>query len=341
MTADDSHRTPGRRVVPALLATALGLVAAVGLAEGLVRVLQPVPRVQIVRAPDGPQASIRELRVLHGQPVWVYGDSEARQDPGCDPGDRVVLMLGSSIFWGTSYEADEVVSARLDAALGPGWCVRNHAQPAFTGGPKLAVAKEVIPELRPDVVLWEVWGNDPEGYVLLGGDAYNLTGRRVDGRGHPVLVPFLTEDQRAWAFEHSALFEYAALALAPREPDFQEARWRVHLDERLPALKSLVDEVGARLVLVAAARLDQPFSQTIAKQAEPQHAFAKVQAWATAQGVRWVDAAQGFEDAGLDVAAVAHDACCHLNPRGHEALARLLGPVVLDEAPVEGDDTDR
>lgn len=315
-------------------ALSLGLFAA--MAEVTVRVTDPTPRAQVIRGGDGTKPFTFPMRDVNGQPVWEHPGSDARQDPPCADDPRGVLLIGSSIFWGTGVEADEAVSHHLQADLtasDPRWCVNNEAQPGFQGFSKVAIALEQIALREPEVVIWEVWANDPGGFTRIGDDAYGIDHLVRDSRGVPVLLPFLPEAWRGWLFEHSTAWEYAALALAPRQPGAQAEAWVRYADEALPAVWAQTQAHGGRLVLAFMPWLDRPFAQSAEEHRSDNEGYRRVRAWADQAGVPWVDVAEAWRDQQPE--ALRHDPCCHYNPQGHAALAKLLAPLVLTppEAP--------
>jgi lysophospholipase L1-like esterase len=296
--------------------------------ELVVRALDPSPGVQIVRPREGTRG-IAGFRVVHGEPLWTHEGSGPRQDPGCGPEARTVLLLGSSILWGTGYAPEQVVSAHLQERLDPTRqrvCVRNHAQPAYVGSNKLAEARELIPRLRPAVVVWEVWTSDPATYVVLDGVAYNMGQSRVDEDGFPVLVPGVPSVLHHALFRRSALWRYANLSQLRQDSEVYEARWRAHLATRMPEVARLTAEAGGALLLAFAPPLDRPFADFAADVIDKKRGYWWARGWADEAGVPWIDLAT--ELSGQDVGALRHDPCCHFNPDGHAALAEALAPSI-------------
>ncbi|MCB9682291.1 MAG: hypothetical protein H6733_12560 [Alphaproteobacteria bacterium] len=308
--------------------TVLGLALFAGTAEVAVRLLKPTPRLQVVHGGATLEPGVHQIRVLHGEPVWDEADSAARQDPGCAPGATDVVLLGSSILWGTGYPHDEVVSHYLQADLAAqgSWCVRNHAQPAFVGTNKLAVAEDVLPRVEPAVVVWEVWANDAGDYTLIGDDAYNVGTVQTDADGWPVAVPGVPTALHHWLFQHSRAWNYLTLAAVPEAPGAYEATWGRMRDTILPRVLALTEAHHGKLLLVFMPFLDKPFAASVAFERDRLRGYQWVHAWAEAHGVATIDVAQAFVD--RDPVALRNDPCCHYNPAGHEALAALLAPTV-------------
>lgn len=297
-------------------------------AELAVRALDPEPGGQVVRPRQGTRG-IHGFRVVDGEPLWTHEGSGPRQDPGCGPDARSVLLLGSSILWGTGVSAEEAVSARLQERLDPSHravCVRNHAQPAYVGSNKLVEARDLIPRLRPAVVVWEVWTSDPASYVVVDGVAFNVGQSPVDEDGFPVLLPGVPRSVHHFLFRRSALWQFAHMAQLRHDSAVYEARWRSHLAERMPEVARLVEEVGGTLLLVFAPPLDRPFAAFAEEVVRKKRGYWWTREWADGAGVPWVDVAT--ELAGRDVEALRLDPCCHFDPEGHDALAALLAPRI-------------
>lgn len=308
----------------ALAGTLVVTLVTLGLGEAVVRFGDFVPRAQIVRG-DAATAVGRSLRLAQGHPVWTEEGSEARRRDDCTTDDSYdVLLLGSSIFFGIGMEPGQTMDALMQRRLDDGdehVCVHNLAQPAFISGNKWAVAQEVIPSLRPELVLWEVWRNDPGRYTLVDGDAYNVTMLPTSPAGvpHTLPVPAALNDA---LFVNSRLYSYATLALGGYDADRYDAAWAALVEETLPALKALVEEHGGELRLVFAPALDRPFEESLELHAEKLRGYQQVAGWAEEAGVPTLDLAAGL--LGLDPEAIRLDPCCHYNDRGHEAVGQVL-----------------
>jgi hypothetical protein len=260
---------PGGRMSAALRWTVTGLTGLlllVATGETAVRVLNPVPRAQVIRegAPGRPGFLIVDR---HGEPTWADVGSEARRNDACQRPDTIdVVLFGSSITYGTGYAADEVLSYHLqtllDAAEPGRWCIHNYGQAAYTGWSKLAEATDVLPRLQPEIVVWELWGNDAGHFRRIGLDWYNLDGVDVDERGVPRILPL----PAAWnegLFLRSRFYAYAAIALAPLEG--YETRWERHQQEFVPAFDALFAEHPTRVLFMLPSRLDRPFGELAAQ----------------------------------------------------------------------------
>lgn len=295
---------------------------AAGTGEIAVRLAHPTPRAQLIRG-GGAAHEAYEIAMRHGQPTWKEEGSVERENHACVAPVKVA-MFGSSITFGTSYSAGEVMSAflqrDLDAAEPGRFCVHNWGQAAFTGASKLALATDVLPETRPAVVLWELWDNDPGSFTMVGKDAWNFAELRTGTDGLPWLIH---PPGHAALFAHSQLYAFATVALSPLAPGGKDALWGRYIDEFLPRLESLVHESGSQLVFWVPAYLDRPFASSAAHRSQY---VARVVAWAEPRGVPVLFMAEALGDTAVE--SVRHDTCCHLNPLGHELAAKAMAPLV-------------
>jgi hypothetical protein len=302
-----------------MLSLALFLVVV----EGLVRLVDPTPRLQVVR---GGGQGHHELSMLHGQPVWAEPGTDARIAADCEA-PRRAMLLGSSILYGTGYGPEDSVGQRVqeavDVAAPDTWCVHNLAQAGFTSHGKLALAKAWIPRLKPDVVVWELWTNEPGGFTMIAGDAYNLTGVPVDTRGYPAAPIPLPEAVHHVLFEHSKAWWYATLTSLSRPRDAAEAAWREVHEDTLPAVAELVAAYGGRLIMLSVPQLDRPFALSAD---EPYWQYAPVRAWAEREGHEYAVLAEALRDE--DHEALRHDPCCHYNREGQQRVGRVIAELL-------------
>lgn len=128
----------GRRALFAAGAAAPTVALGMASFEALFRLLDPPPRVVLVRA-----STVRDFHVDgDGVPLWDFSPPGNERLPNCptrNPGARIVLMVGSSITYGSGVGRDQTVSAQLEAALeDPAICVENQASPGFDLDQQLA-----------------------------------------------------------------------------------------------------------------------------------------------------------------------------------------------------------
>lgn len=305
------------------VAIALGQVAlALGLAEVGIRVVNPEPRIQILRHDHGV-----EIETRHGVPVWLDGDGR-RFNRACTdaPHDRTVLLIGDSITFGAGLTYEESVGVHLQALVDARfpdetWCVVNAGQPGLVFAPQLALATDLIADLDPDLVFWQLFYGSPNRPSLIGDAVYVLQGpaeyseppRLAPGPLHPVL------------FNYSHLYQYASLALIPGRsaPD-----WEALLDNEVPRAIELV--APAPLIFVLAPKLDRPFADHAH---DPWPNYAEFKAFAAQEGLDVLPLADSLAD--RDVEALRRNTCCHYNPAGHQAYAEvLLGEIEERRVPV-------
>jgi hypothetical protein len=322
--------TPGRRRWFALLATTLTVGGGLGIGEVYVRRTRPMPRAQIIRGAAETEQPRHDLTFIDGQPIWHELGTEERRNRACTgEGTYDVLMLGSSIFYGSGYLHDQVMSRYLQDALDAGgdgpWCVLNYGQPAMVSQSKAAIGSVAIPEVSPELVLWEMWHNDPGGFVMLGTDAYNLTGLVTDEAGYPAFLPMPGALRRS-LFHGSRLFEYASLALTPTREDAYEHKWNQLREETLPAVRALTEAHGGEFVLVFTPFLDVPFAQSAKNHVDKYRGYQWMAGWADEAGVRRFDLAEALVDESVE--ALRHDTCCHYSEAGHRRVGQQLAEWV-------------
>lgn len=290
-----------RRALLVAASTVLALVVA----ELGVRLMRPVSRTQVVR--------LDTLRDLDDALVWQGPDSPARQDLACR--DKPTLAaFGSSILYGSGVRVDESWDAALRTAR-PDLCVHNLAQPALDFKGKRALLHELLADRQLDVVVWEVWATDIDGYTRVGDAAYRLRGMRLDDTGAPDAwgVP-----GNGWLFRHSRVWELVTLLFAPIGPYAPGNPWPDIADQ----VQVLADEVAAQggtLHVLFMPTLEQSFADSVASPTDMQQAMGPVLVAPTHAVAEW------FGD--TDHTTVALDTCCHYNPDGHLVLAERIGAL--------------
>lgn len=306
------------------LALLLFVVATFGLGEAAVRLLRVEPRVAIFRQSDTPPRlllSERHGRVVWRQPERAGPGGSARENLGCEA-DRRVHLYGDSIAFGAGLDAADSLGPRLQAALGPGWCVRTFAQPGSTVWPQLAFAMEHVPADRPQVVVQQLWYGSPRVPTRLGDAAYDLHGLATDADGYPTLPAGLGGAWHHALFDTSRFWAWMTFALATPCPTCGRG-WEELVATDLTALHRLVGEAGGRLVLLLAPPLDRSLESL---RAEPVPWYDPAIAWAAAHGVEVLRMEDLWGDARVE--DVRRNTCCHHNEAGADALARALAPRV-------------
>ncbi len=317
---DQAHRAPSRLYRGSVWAARLlfSLFLFVGTCELLVRYQKPLPKFQMVRTENGRW----ELYEVDGNPVWKaeqfsgYWNAECAEE---HPDRPRTLLLGSSIFFGSGVQMEQVFSRHLSQEYGDERCVLNFASPAFTMQTKYARALEVVPQFPNAHVVLEIWDNDPYDYHLLRGTAYSLRGATVDTQGYP--TPFgVPAPINGLLFNVSAAYAYGSLAFSEPVSSSMKEDWKGSVIPRLDAIKALVEANGSTLSLVFMPALRKDPMPT----AQKRGGYKMVLQWAESNQVPWSDAGALLGD--QSVKDVRHDPCCHLNPNGHRLLAERLHP---------------
>lgn len=311
----------------AILTLLLGLGVALGVAEGLART-QALPRVQHVDLGEV------DGRLHEGVPLWRSGqDPDGRAGLPCE-GRPEVLLLGSSIFFGSGVETHESLTPALQARL-PDWCVRNLAQPAYTFMNQAAELELHLDrsEAPPQVVVWELWTNSLNRWLLRGEQAYNFSS----------LAPLEPEVPNPLGLPpslHLPLFDrlaaYRHLVVRRASPNRQRTyteRMQVLGQEQLSPAVDRLRAQDSRVILALLPGLDAPFAETARS---PDYLYEPV-VQAVGDRVELLPVAAGLAGKGLDHRAIRFDACCHYNAAGLEAVADLIAAAVGPPIPVPAD----
>lgn len=290
------------------------VVATLALAEGLIRIVNPAPRIQVVRHDRGVTIDTR-----HGVPVWTHTDSTARTNTSCTeaPHDGVILLMGDSITFGAGLDAEESVGVQLQHLLDANLpeqrlCVVNLAQPGSVFVSQDAMLRDAVETLQPMAVYWQLFYGSPNRPVVLGDAVFVLQGPAAHATP-PRLVP---DPLHGWLFAHAHLYQYASLALIPGRslPD-----WEALLTQELPAATAHLAHRGIATTMVLAPKLDRPFGE---HRTDPWPTYTELLGHADAHDLPVLNLAEAFED--QDVEALRRNTCCHYNPAGHRAYAQVL-----------------
>lgn len=322
-------RASGGRVGK-LVEIALVLAATAAVSEVILRLVNPTPRVQIIRS-KRPGVEGWDFAMLGDQPTWREEGTAARRNEDCPhPGSVDVLLIGTSITFGTGLKADEpfphLMQRQLDGEAPGRWCVLNLAQPGYVGSNKLAELPAALDRFHPALVLWEVWGNDPDRYTMVGPDAFAFKDLRVGADGLPWVLP-VPNPVHGWLFERSRLYQYATIALDGRVDDGLE-RWRAWSDDRMEAVYADVTASGARLALYAPTPLYKP-PEALAD--HPDQAMTAARTWGAAHDVPVFLFAEALR--GSDPAEIALHRDGHLNALGHARVAPLMRQWMVSLVP--------
>jgi hypothetical protein len=293
-------------------------------AEAAVRILNPQPRVQLVRH--------ESLHTVDGIPIWDrQPDRENRECVEQHPERTRIAFFGSSITYGTGMRPDQSFGVALEARLNelrptPGFCVLNFAQPGYAFGQKLVRAEMELPRYRPALVMWEDWAEWHE-YALLGDTAYGIHGYRVrpDGFIGMARVP---DPLNRFLVLHSRLYDYSVIAIGERlKPMPPEADMA---DEFYAgpflAMPRLVRSVGAKLALYPTPPLDRPFRD---QDVEPPDWHTRLVNFAKRRRIPVYPLEH--ELVAEDHLRLRQDPCCHFNAEGHKALVPIMERIVLQQ----------
>ncbi len=295
----------------------------VGILEVWARV-RPLPRIQQVY--DSRQSVLLEQG---GEPYWVPRDPDMdHRNLDCvTAGSRTAVLVGDSILYGVRTPAERALAAQLQDRWRqqPGAeqaCVVNLSQPGYAFQNQLAAAEHHLPDLQPEVVFWEIWGNGINRFQRLGDAVYNF-GRLTANGGVP--SPFGLEDGlNRSLFSASGLYRRLLLGAArPVHGQSQRSRWAALAEDTLPRSLALVRGLGAELILVYCPPLSEPLGQTAD---HPLSDFEPVRAWAAQEGVRSIVLAEALRD--HEVEDIRLDTCCHFNEHGQGLVADVLLPYL-------------
>jgi hypothetical protein len=317
-----------RRRLALIALILLGIGVALASGEVWVRVQGWTPPVQVVRG--------NCLHLEDGIPLWgceSEPDDQRRKNRGCveaHPDRRRVLFLGSSITYGTSLRAADVVTTALEDRLNrrqpePGYCVLNFAERAYQFDQKYAVGRREVARYRPQLILWESW-SEWRTLRLIGSSAYAVSDFELRPDGF-IGISSVPDAFHRTLFLHSRLYEHFALRFGTRIKESRDER-QVMADfyhNRLSRVIELARSNAARLVVYRAPPLDRPFAETVK---HPSAGEALLEELLRADGVPYYALAR--ELAGHDFTELRLDPCCHFNEAGHQALVPILERIVRE-----------
>lgn len=305
----------------------------IGTAEVTVRVLNPTPRVQLLRTGDNAVIVERE-----GAPWWQTEGGAVLRDEGCPtirPGASQIAFVGDSIMYVTGYPAPKdrryAFSRVLDRRLGETdienpRCFLNFSEPGFAGAQQVLAAREIASKHAPDVVFYGVWKRD--GVFRNWSDTwYNLEYHNVDSAGYPVIsgVP-LPGPVHRFAFDWLESWRYAVIALG----GLSKPQYGPEQDDGFASLRAVIElfkGTETEVVVVLFPALNQPFSDSIGAE-KPLVSRLEGMKLAEANGLRVVDIAAELVE--QDYLAIRYDSCCHYNRDGNKLLADIFERVILE-----------
>ncbi|MCP4804481.1 MAG: SGNH/GDSL hydrolase family protein [Proteobacteria bacterium] len=287
-----------------------------------VRIWDPTPRRMVIR--PGPDLLVERVQ---GTPLWwVASDAERLREPDCE-GDKRVLIVGDSIMkgWGVPLEESWSILWR-EASRDSGVCVHNYASPGYGHAEEWALTQEYVPQLKPDVLVYEVYTMaHPDSSLvqhMVGDSIFDLRGLEVGEDGAPRVFP-VPDFLNLFLFANSQAYQYVNVSSG--DPFATAGAYVPELGA--PTLERVArfgKEHGIQVVFVLCHRLDTPFDEHVANR-PPRLQFADRVA-RKYSNVHVVDTAELL--VGEQLQSVALDACCHFNGRGQRVLAERLGPAI-------------
>lgn len=314
--APDTHPSSGwQDRMYAGLALLLGLLLAGALLEGVAR-LRPLERVQVV------DLAPLQAEVVDGVPVWRNSISTPeRMGTPCTAQPEVVIV-GSSIFWGSGVSDAESPRVQLAQRL-PDACVTLLGQPGYNFSNQQVEVARHLEAHTPRVVVWEVWHNSPSRWTLVGDTAYNLGLYSAAREGLPSPIG-LGSAANAALFGASAAYRHFVVSqLSVKAAPIAAVSTRFATEQMAPAIADLQAR-GVAVVLAYMPALDQPFEAS-ASMRPSLYATIDAKLGASVSSV-WI--ADELAARGVDVVKARYDTCCHYSASGSQHLADVLAKTV-------------
>jgi hypothetical protein len=311
----------------ALGAVALGTFIALGTVEVWAR-SAALTRVQKFYSADEYQ-----LEIIDGIPTWKQNleESALRWNLDCfreRPDSPRVAIMGSSILYGIRLGYEESLGPQLShhiqQDLGEEPCVTNLSEAGFTFQAQWARAQAELPQIKPDVLVWEIWSNSPMEFRVLGENAYNFGRLEVDSLGFPNPLG-LSPGVNQTLMEYSGLWRYLVLGSTPEIQIRSSTLWDSFASREMTMLIDWTDAEGIDLVLVFCPSLSGDFD-AVAERSELSYGY--VERLGMERGLSMIYLAREFS--GLDVEPLRLDTCCHFNAVGMAAVAARVAPAVRD-----------
>lgn len=304
-----------RSRLAAVLALGMGALMA-GVGVEVVARGRPLERIQVVELVP------LQAEVVEGTPVWrTTSSTPQRMGTPCGGAPEVVLV-GSSILWGSGLTDEDSPRVQLAGRLADA-CVTLLGQPAYTFENQRVEVRRHLEAHTPRVVVWEVWANSPRRWSIVGDVAYNLGFQSIGGDALPSPLG-LSPSANLWLFAQSAAYRHvvvSGLTSDPRHLPVLSPRFAAAVMR--PELSALVDR-GVSVILAYMPALDQPFEVT-ATSRPALYTRIEDQTEGVARGV-WV--ADEMAERSVDVVSARADTCCHYSASGSAVLADILAEAV-------------
>jgi hypothetical protein len=309
----------------ALGAVALGTLVALGAVELWARGAAPT-RVQKFYS-----AEEYQLEIIDGVPTWKQNPQESALRWNLDcfrerPEAPRVAIMGSSILYGVRLEYEDSLgpqlSQHIQEDLGEEPCITNLSEAGFTFQTQWARAQAELPQIKPDVLIWEIWSNSPMEFRVLGEDAYNFGRLELDSLGFPNPLG-LSPGINHTLLEYSGLWRYLVLGSTDETQVRSSTVWETFVNRELTMLIDWTEAEGIDLILVFCPSLNDDFD-AVAERSEASYGYAE--RLGIERGLSMVYLAREFS--GLDPVPLRLDPCCHFNSVGMAEVSERVAPLV-------------
>ena len=278
---------------------------------------------------------VTQYKLIGQTPVWTATGPEApgvRNDPCADDAGADIVLLGDSIFYGVQLEPEDTLGPSLSRALkrtnGDDACVVNLSIPGLTLEQELAVIHHEWEQLKPSIVVLEIWHNSPHRVTQVGNAAFNFGRLDVDDDGIPNPFGIPSAVNRV-LFANSVIWQRSIEGFASQTA-MSSQLWQ----EALPDIQEFhawLQDQDVQLVLAFATKLGTPWS---AGRDIERGSYSTVGDWAKINQIPTL----WFEDilSGHPVEDIRLDSCCHLNKAGtalvSSSLATVIQPMLIDSS---------
>jgi lysophospholipase L1-like esterase len=326
------HRFAG--TASAIALTAISTFVTLGVAEVLVRILDPIGisyYAETRRYELDKQADDRDLIYRHrpsyeeryqGVDVRI-NELGLRDDPIQDkqPGEYRVLLLGDSVAFGWGVAQEQIFAARLEQFLGERLArpvvVINGGVGSYNTGQEYAWMSRVAKRLSPDAVMLLYVTNDIETHEYPFDPASDLVSLR--GKSPPEVTRMLVG--RLWTYRlASHIYTYGSVLRTSPGGDVAALRgspgWARSMDAA-GKVSELAKELGVPSTIFLFSWTHTPFEEALIKDLE------------STVGAPVTETSPWF--AGLDLVRYRNSIVdSHPNAAGHELLARHMADVLRE-----------
>ncbi len=305
---------------------AVVVVVTLVLAELGIRLVRPVPPVQLLR--DGVEGL--HIEEVGGIPMWTVDAPPTFEMPArCAEGGAIdVAFVGDSVFaavvdagdWSRTFGqriADRIHSARQDV------CVWPVSVSGFGPAQQRLALQRVHQAVGLDAAVIGVYKSTAT-WVRAGRWWINTRTLGKTDAGMPLAPVPVPDGVHRTLFDVSALWRTATLVVASRDDSVSTNLKRDM--SGYEAIRADAAEEGIEVLWTYWPNLDVPFSESLPS-ATPDRSWSLLLYRAgLARGDRSLWIAELLQD--LDVEAIRGDLCCHYVQGGHDLLADRLQPHV-------------